>query len=100
MFDVKCLWNSWVKKDGVNTNQVLYDCLTLDTPIDFAFGPRLSFGVNEPINCMSLSSFTIFWSDSGSTLKKAVIVTLHKQFRKLSHRIQFFFVLNITFQVR
>ena len=42
LFKVEYLWNSWVKKDVVNANLVLCDRRTLDTPIDFAFSPRLS----------------------------------------------------------
>ena len=42
MFEIEYLQNSRVKKDGVNVNVVLCDCLTLDTPSDFTFGPRLT----------------------------------------------------------
>ena len=42
MFEIQYLQNGWVKKDGVYANLVQYDCLTLDTPIDFAFSPRLN----------------------------------------------------------
>ena len=44
MFELEYLYNGWVKKDGVKINLVLCDWPNfLDTPIDFAFRPRLSF---------------------------------------------------------
>ena len=43
MFEVEYRWNAWVKKDGVNANDlVLCDWLTLDTHIDFACSLCLS----------------------------------------------------------
>ena len=42
MFEVEYLCNGRVKKDGVNANLAFAIGLTLDTPIDFAFSPRLS----------------------------------------------------------
>ena len=43
MFEVEYLKNGWVKKDGVNTNLVLYAIgLPLDTLIDLVFSPRLT----------------------------------------------------------
>ena len=39
MFEVEYLWNSGVKKDEINANQIEYDCLTLDTRLDFTLGP-------------------------------------------------------------
>ena len=42
MFEVRYLWNGWVKKDGVNVSLVLHDWPTLITLIDFAFSPWLS----------------------------------------------------------
>ena len=42
MFEIEYLWNSWVEKDGVNVNLVLWIGLTLDILIEFAFSLCLS----------------------------------------------------------
>ena len=42
MFEVEYLWNSWVKKNGVNANLIRLITLTLDIPIDFACSPHLN----------------------------------------------------------
>ena len=39
MFKVEYLWNSWVKKDGINANLILCIGLTLDTPLILSLVP-------------------------------------------------------------
>ena len=41
MFEVECLWNGWVKKDGSNASLVLTDWPNFRYHIDFAFSPSL-----------------------------------------------------------
>ena len=42
VLEVEYLWNGWVKKDEVNATFVLCNWPNfIDTPIDFAFSPRL-----------------------------------------------------------
>ena len=41
VFEVEYLWNGWVEKDRVNANKPYTIAPTLDTSINFAFGPRL-----------------------------------------------------------
>ena len=42
MFEVEYPLNGWIKKVGVSTNLIFYDCLPLNIPIDFAFNSLLS----------------------------------------------------------
>ena len=44
MFQVEYLWNAWVKKNGVNTNQVLFDLPNVRYPHWFCFSACLSIG--------------------------------------------------------
>ena len=44
VFEVEYLWNGWIKMNKINANLALYEWPTLlDTPIDFAFSPHLTF---------------------------------------------------------
>ena len=48
IFEVEHFGNGWAKMDGINANLIKYDCHTLDTPVDFAFSPRLRLAIRWP----------------------------------------------------